>query len=266
MKKLVLPLATSVLTVLFFQNCQKAKLTSVGGEDFGSLTTVQETNDNQPPNPGPAPSPDPNPAPSPSPDPGPSPSPNPNPNPNPNPTPTPTPAPNPNPDSCPSDNGDDDNSSDDKSHDSSSDNDSSSDDSSHDKQQKQNHNGGDNSSDDNSGDDCRDHNGREEGAREYVCTVMGPGSSTRLACGDDEISPLHEGPKFLCMTKKACEEIGGLAFPDARAEKRGWCKTDSNNHHVKHISDERMQELVDKYLQEHPNGPGPTGNNTNNPK
>jgi tartrate dehydratase beta subunit/fumarate hydratase class I family protein len=108
----------------------------------------------------------------------------------------------------------------------------------------------DDSSDDNSEDDCVDHNGHEDGNREYICGVAGPGNSTRLEITNNELQAKQEGVKMLCMTKHACEVIAAQAFPGAHAEARGYCRVDSNKN-VKHISDEHLIPLVNKWLASH---------------
>ncbi len=195
-----------------FQNCQRARMASKGTEaDNASLAQGTEVDLGLPDTP-------------------PGPTPNPNPNPNPNPPPI-----------CQHDNGDNDS-------------DSNSDDDSQDHSKHAHHKSSDghqmcddDSSDDSSEDDCVDHNGQEDGNREYICGVGGPGNSTRLEITDNELQPKQQGVKMLCMSKHACEVIAARAFPGARAEKRGYCQVDSNKN-VKHISDEHLIPLVDKYL------------------
>jgi len=204
-----------VCILVFFQNCQKAKMAATG-TDESSLARVNETDLELPPGPGP----------------------NPGPNPNPNPTPTPTPDP------CPDDNGD---------HDSNS----RSDDDSHDHSKHAHYKGSkyghdmcdDESSDDHSADDCKDHHGKENGDREYICDIRKPGNDEAIGITEQEqLIVKHQGVKMVCMSKNACENIAAKAFPGARAEKRGYCKA-GNNKNVKHVSDEHMEQLVNKYIQ-----------------
>ncbi len=165
--------------------------------------------------------------PNPTPAPTPAPSPDPSPTPSPTPAPTPAPTPTPTPYPHPEDDGD----------------------------QDDNHHG----------DDCRDPKGHEREDREYVCQISGPGKSTYVGLDKhgDDLERRHEGKKMLCMTRMACEVIAAQAFPGARAEKRGFC-TNHGNKNVQHISEKRMQDLVEEYISENPNG-SPSGHNFGNP-
>lgn len=231
MNKMFISTGLMLIMMIFFQNCQKAKMSAKGNDDLGSLQVVNQ-GDFQPP---PLPDPGPAPTPTPTPDPGP--------NPTPNPTPGPTPTPNP---LCPDDNGDQ-----------RSDDDSDSDSHDHSKHgHHKNKNGhemcDDDSSDDHSADDCKDHNGKEQGERMYICGINGPGKSLRVGVTDSEmLTPehdSHQGKRLVCMTEHACEVIVKQAFPDAHTMRYGWCK-DGRNKNVKHLSDEHMQILVDDYIQ-----------------
>lgn len=217
-KKLALVSITGFCTLALFQNCQRAKMESVKKDD-ASLARVNETDLGLPPAPAPAPLPDPSPAP------------------------TPTPEPHP---VCPTDNGDQDSNS-------------VSDDDSHDHSQHSHYKSSyghemcdDHSSDDNSGDDCEDHDGQEQGKREYICDISKPGNDHAIGITENEsLEVKHQGVKLLCMSKQACEVIAARAFPGAKAEPRGFCKVD-NNKNVKHVSDDRMEQLVNKYISEQP--------------
>lgn len=210
MPKVLFAAIFGVCVLMFFQNCQKAKMATTG-TDESSLARVNEADLELPPGPGP------------------------NPNPNPNPGPTPNP--------CPDDNGD---------HDSHS----RSDDDSHDHSKHGHHKGryghdmcDDESSDDHSADDCKDpRDGRD---REYICDIRKPGNDHAIGITEQEqLIVKHQGVKLVCMSKQACEVIAAAAFPGARAEPRGFCKA-GNNPNVKHVSDERMKQLVDKFIQQH---------------
>lgn len=217
--KMFITIGLGVAMLIFFQNCQKAKLTTKG-TDIGSLQAVNEV-DFQPPGPDPGP----------------------NPNPNPNPVPTPTPMPDPN---CPDDNGDQ-HSNDSKSHDHSK--------HAHYKGSHGHEMCDDDSSDDNSADDCKDHSGRESGDRDGICAISGPGQSDRVGITDNEnLGVQHDnqkGKKLVCMSENACVNIASKAFGRAHTIRHGWCK-DGRNKSVKHISDENMKLLVDKYIQANP--------------
>lgn len=127
--------------------------------------------------------------------------------------------------------------------------------------------GGNDDDDDNGngGGHCtHDNNGHENGAREYVCVIAGPGESTHIGItSQNSLEAKHEGPKMLCMTKSACEVQGARAFSGAHAEFRGFCKN-RHNKNVKHISDANMKLLVDKYILANPNGPQSSGHNNGN--
>lgn len=165
--------------------------------------------------------------------------------PNPTPTPNPVPTPTPTPPMCPSDNGDvsDDDSSTDHEH------------HAHHKASDGKEMCDDQSSDDRSGDDCEDHNGKESGSREYICGVNGPGKSDRIGITENEqLTPehdSHQGKKLVCMSQHACETLARKAFPESHTIRYGWCKTDSNKN-VKHISDEHMKALIDKFISDNP--------------
>ncbi len=222
LNRLFITIGLGVMMMIFFQNCQKAKMQTTGA-NLGSLQAVNEI-DFQPPPPGP--------------DPGPTPTPNPNPNPNPNPDPEDP--------KCPTDNGDH----------------RSDDSSSHDHSKHAHYKGShghdmcdDDSSDDNSADDCKDHTGKEHGNREYICGISGPGKSDRIGITDNErLDAQHDSQKdkkLVCMSEYACETIARKAFSKSHTIRYGWCK-DSSNKKVKHISDENMKLLVDKFILENP--------------
>ena len=232
--KLLLSIFTGTVLVLFFQNCQKAKMESKGTTDNPSLARLNEVDLGLPP----GTIPDSTATPTPSPDPIATPTPGPTATPTPNPTPPVGPDP-----VCLTDDGDapdsDSNSHDHGRH-------------AHHKSSYGHHMCDDDSSDDNSGDDCKDPKKTEEGHREYICDIHKPGNSHALGITESEaLLVKHQGVKMLCMSRPACEVIAAAAFPGAKAEARGFCKVDSNKN-VSHVSDARLQVLVDKWIAEHP--------------
>jgi len=94
------------------------------------------------------------------------------------------------------------------------------------------------------GNNGNDNTEEESPTGEFVCILDGPGKSVKLGLIDGDLQGKNAVPSVVCMTERACGQIVARAFAVKSAEKRGYCKIDSGNPNVIHMTDAQLEAKV----------------------
>lgn len=82
------------------------------------------------------------------------------------------------------------------------------------------------------------------GPKHFICILEGSGKSQKLALVDDALVSQTSACKTVCTTERACLDVVSQAFNVKSAEKRGFCKKESDEHSI-HLSESQLQSIID---------------------